>query len=356
VLHDLANAAKKPERESHMKFVHTADTHLGFEITKVSQEHPPGRKNRADAIFRNFLTVIDHAKTIEADLFVHSGDLFNKYYIPREILDELIRPLLDLERLGTRVLIIPGNHERSQFPFDLFHGAPGVHVFDEPKALTFHINGYTTCIAGFPFIRDHSRRLFDEALRETRYEGQRSDLNILITHQAFDQAVVGPNDFVFRPGRSDTVSRHTIPTDFDYVAAGHIHRYQILLHPLKPSLHFVYPGSIQRMSFAEMHEEKGFIEGEILHNRIETRFFPLPAYDMEMVQIEASGLSAADCEEAIKDQFWRFNEDLVIRFKLVGGERLKDYPDVDFQRLRAESPPVLDCQFALRTRQRWVMR
>ena len=64
-----------------MKFVHTADTHLGFEITKRIQCHPRGRKRRADSIFHNFLTVVEHALNIKADLFIHSGDLFNKYYI-----------------------------------------------------------------------------------------------------------------------------------------------------------------------------------------------------------------------------------------------------------------------------------
>ncbi len=99
---------------------------------------------------------------------------------------ELVEPIFELAKSGTRFLIIPGNHERSEF--------------------------------------------------------------------SFDQASVGPNDFVFRSGRQDTVSRATTPLDFDYIAAGHIHRYQVLDHPLKPGI--VYPGSTQRISFAEMYEYK----------------------------------------------------------------------------------------------------
>lgn len=106
----------------------------------------------------------------------------------------------------------------------------------------------------------------------TEYGQVRSDFNILVTHQAFDQACVGSNDFVFTAGRQDTVVRHTCPLEFEYIAAGHIHRYQTLSHPVKPQLNFLYPGSIQRMSFAERYEEKGFVEGELLGNRIETRF------------------------------------------------------------------------------------
>lgn len=339
-----------------MKFVHTADTHLGFEITKTTQSDPQGRQRRAASIFQNFAATVQYALEVEADLFIHSGDFFNKYYIPREILDELVRPIIDLQATGTRVLIIPGNHERSELPFDLFHGASNVYVFDQPKSLCLTLNGYAVGFAGFPFIRNDSKRTFLKFLEETEYAGLRSDFNILVTHQAFDQAVVGPVDFTFRPGRSDTVSRHTIPLDFDYIAAGHIHRYQILSHPLKPRLNFVYPGSIQRISFAEMEEEKGFVFGEVLNGRIETSFIPLPVYDMEIVPVEAAGLSAEACEEDIMSQFWRFSEEMVIRFNLTGGEKASDYPDVDFQKLRGKMPPVLECQFAIKTEKRWILK
>lgn len=337
-----------------MKFVHTADTHLGYEVTRAVRAHPRGRRKRGEMVLQNFRRVVQHALQSEVDLFIHSGDLFNKYDIPEQTLEALIHPMLSLSKAGIPVLVIPGNHERSQFPFDLFHGAKGIYVFDHPKSIALAVEGYTVGIAGFPFIREGSGRLFFQALEETEYQGMRTDFNILVTHQAFDGAVVGPADFHFRTGRRDTVSRMHVPTDFAYIAAGHIHRYQILPHPLKSGLGFVYPGSIQRMSFAEMHEDKGFIEGELLHDRIETRFVSLPAWGMEMVEVKAAGLSSGECEEAIKEQFWRFNEDLVIRFNLTGGTRLRDYPDMDFTRIREQMPPVLECQFALRTGNRWT--
>jgi exonuclease SbcD len=339
-----------------LKFVHTADTHLGFEVTKIAQSDPRGRQNRADAIFKNFETIVKSAIEMEADLFIHSGDLFDKYYIPREILDDLTGPFRHLVNAGIPVLLIPGNHERSEFPFDLFHGAKNVFVFDGPKSLSLTLNGYSVGIAGFPFIREDARRTFLKALEETEYSGLRSDFNILVTHQAFDQATVGPVDFTFRKGRPDTVSRQTVPLDFAYIAAGHIHRHQMLSHPLKPRLQFVYPGSIQRISFAEMNEEKGFVIGEVLTDRIETRFMPLPVYDMEIVHIEAAGRSAKDLEETIRSQFWRFREELVIRFNLIGGKMLSDYPGLDYQELRAKMPPILECQFMMRTGKSWVMR
>ena len=193
-------------------------------------------------------------------------------------------------------------------------------------------------------------------MEATEYQDLKTDYNLLVTHQAFDGAMVGPVDFMFRPGRRDTVSRCHLPTDFDYIAAGHIHRYQILSHPMKPELRFVYPGSTQRMSFAEMYEDKGFIEGEVLHDRVETRFIPLPAYEMELVRLKAKGMSGTELKKAIEDQYWRFRDDLVIRFNLTGGLRTRDYPDVDFENMRAGMPAILECQFAIQTGKRWVIK
>ena len=105
-----------------------------------------------------------------------------------------------------------------------------------------------------------------------------------------------------------------------------------------------------------MNEDKGFIEAEVINNRIETRFIPLPVYDMEIVEIKASGLSAEECVKEIRDQFWRFDENRIIRFNLTGGSKTGDYPDVDFQALRAEMPPIIECLFAIKAGSRWIMK
>ncbi len=339
-----------------MRFIHTADTHLGFEILKEGRGDVQGRRRWADSIKANFSKVVGHASEMGADLFIHSGDLFNKHYIHRETMEELVGPIVELGRMGVPVLIIPGNHERSEFPFELFQGASNIFVFDRPKSLVLRLEGYAVGFAGFPFIRNDSRRAFLRALEETDYSGLRADLNFLVTHQAFDGATVGPGHFTFKAGRPDTVSRGTLPLDFDYVAAGHIHLYQVLSHPLRPQMRIVYPGAIQRMSFAEMEEEKGFVVGEIAEGRVGTSFVPLPACSMEIVEIQAAGLTARECEHVIADQAWRFGADLVIRFNLTGGEKASDYPDVDFDAMRARMPKAMQCQFAIRVGKRCIFR
>ena len=77
---------------------------------------------------------------------------------------------------------------------------------------------------------------------------------------------------------------------------------------------------------------------------------------MEIVEIEAAGLTAADCDAALRSQFWRCHDDLVLRFKLTGGKRISDYPEIDVERIRREMPSVIECQFTVKLGDRWVQK
>ncbi len=72
--------------------------------------------------------------------------------------------------------------------------------------------------------------------------------------------------------------------------------------------------------------------------------------------IMAAGMDAEECERTIESQFWRFSEDLVIRFNLTGGTKLRDYPHLDFDKIRTRMPPVLECQFAIKAGKKWILR
>lgn len=105
-----------------------------------------------------------------------------------------------------------------------------------------------------------------------------------------------------------------------------------------------------------MEEEKGFVAGEMEGGSVYVRFVPVPAHDMEIVEIRAAGLTAEACRRAIEAQHRRLREDLVIRFNLTGGSAISDYPDLDFRSIRAAMPPVMECGFAIRAGTRWVYR
>jgi hypothetical protein len=72
---------------------------------------------------------------------------------------------------------------------------------------------------------------------------------------------VGPAGFTFRGGK-DVVPRSALPREFHAVLSGHIHRRQVLEGTPSGGPPVLYPGSVERTSFAEKDEEKGFYEIE----------------------------------------------------------------------------------------------
>ena len=63
---------------------------------------------------------------------------------------------------------------------------------------------------------------------------------------------------------------------FEYVAMGHIHKYQVLTHQRPP---IVYPGSLERIDFGEEREKKGFVIEGAWKIPSEERFVWVVAYD-----------------------------------------------------------------------------
>jgi hypothetical protein len=76
-----------------MKFVHTADTYLGFDFIKTpSPDEKVEGKGRSGCI-RNFLAVVKHALTVQADSSSTAGS-FQQVLHPQRQADLLIRPFL----------------------------------------------------------------------------------------------------------------------------------------------------------------------------------------------------------------------------------------------------------------------
>ena len=88
-----------------------------------------------------------------------------------------------------------------------------------------------------------------------------ADLRLLCLHQTVEGAQVGPADFTFRRG-PDVIAGRSIPPGFAAVLAGHIHRHQVLDHDLDGvpfAAPVFYPGALERTSFAERAEPKGYL-------------------------------------------------------------------------------------------------
>jgi exonuclease SbcD len=295
------------------RVIFCSDTHLGF-------DHPirprSERVQRGPDFFANFQRVLDYAQRTAADLVVHGGDFFFRSRVPAVIVDRAYQMLLEFVACGIPIAIVPGNHERSELPPSLFLNHPLIRVFDRPRTHRFEFDGASLAVSGFPYLR-RVRAHFRTAVEESGSDCVPADHRILCVHHAVDGAVVGPAGFTFH-GAADVIAADQLPERINCVLAGHIHRHQVLDHRVP----VVYCGSIERTSFAERGETKGFCElifrrkatvPEVLFHELPTR--PMVDFDGRGYGSPAALLAAFEVQAAL----WQ--PQALVRIQLA------DYPD-----------------------------
>jgi DNA repair exonuclease SbcCD nuclease subunit len=145
-------------------------------------------------------------------------------------------------------------------------------------------------------------------------------------HQAVEGAQVGTNNYTFRSG-ADVVRGRDIPAQFSAVLSGHIHRAQTLTHDLRGlplAAAVIYPGSIERASFAERTEDKGYVILTIgLTDRdrgalLEESFVRLPARPMVSLLFEPTVTDTQEVSSQLEGRLGELDPDSVVRVVLQG--------------------------------------
>lgn len=241
-----------------MRVLFVSDTHLGFDLPRRPRVD---RRRRGPDFFACFARALEPALRGEADVVVHGGDLLYRSRVPASLVEDALRPLLRVAEAGVPVLIVPGNHERSAIPYPLLASHPRLHVFRRPGTITLEGQGLRVALAGFPYAHG-VRRAFPGLLAATGYRQVEADARVLCLHQCIEGALCGPPPgFTFRDGE-DVVRACDLPSDLAVVLCGHIHRHQVLREDLRGrplSAPVIYAGSVERTSFAEREETKGFV-------------------------------------------------------------------------------------------------
>jgi DNA repair exonuclease SbcCD nuclease subunit len=329
-----------------------ADTHLGFDLPVRPRIE---RRRRGHDFFENFDRVLDAAKDLAADLVVHGGDLFYRRRIPASLVQRAFLPLKRVADSGIPVYVVPGNHERSEIPYPMLALHPGIHIFDRPKTLVVEIDGSRIALAGFPFERTAIRDRFSSILAGASWQGVNADLHLLCVHQAFEGATVGPSDYTFRYS-DDVVRMADVPNRFAAVLSGHIHRHQVLVRDLRgdvaPAPVF-YPGSIERTSFAERDEAKGYMlldfqksaGGELALSSWE--FLRLPARPMIIRDIHAGRFPSGRLRSVVIQAIDESPPDAVLRLRIHGKLSEQDRAVLAASNLRSLTPTTMNLEASL---------
>ena len=305
-----------------VKITFLSDTHLGFDYPVKPRIE---RRRRGEDFFRNFHRVLDGAVKSGADLVVHGGDLFFRSRVPAVIVDKVYGALFEFAGRGIPIAIVPGNHERSRLPESLYLAHPNIHVFVKPMTYTLEVKGAAVHLSGFPFERRDIKTRFPEILADAGWKDIKDGLKLLCLHQAVEGAQVGPSNYTFRNG-DDVVKYSDLPPDCHAVLAGHIHRRQVLEGESENRIErppVIYPGSIERTSFAEKKEEKGYYNLEFgpsdgkgwkLGRMV---FCRLPARPMADLVLDG-GVGAENIESYLSGRITGLHRDSIVRIRNSG--------------------------------------
>ncbi|KKQ32713.1 MAG: Nuclease SbcCD, D subunit [candidate division TM6 bacterium GW2011_GWF2_37_49] len=269
-----------------IKFFHLADTHFGVEnYGKIDLQ--TGIHSRLLDFDKALGVCVGKAIEENIDFLVFCGDAY-KTATPTPTQQKLFtKQMFRLYDAGIPVIIVVGNHDHpfcfgKSHSLDIFSYLPveGFHVFSKPDILTLKTKTGHVQIVGIPWpnrsnlIASENHR-FKSNSEITSFLSEKvgqiisglaqqldpSLPSVLVAHltvstglfSGSEKCAVFGSDPVFLPSQLAIAP-------FDYVALGHLHRYQNLNNGGTP---VVYSGSIERIDLGERKEPKGFCSVEI---------------------------------------------------------------------------------------------
>ncbi len=281
-----------------MKFLHTADWHLGQKLLSNDREE----EHRLA-----LLHLADLVEAQQADALIVAGDVFDignpPHYARRLYYDFLHRMLSSSCR---HVIIIGGNHDSPSMldaPRELLRtlnvhvvGAATGNIVDEIIELKDAAGRLEAVVAAVPFLRDgdlrssvsgeigadrmeHIKAAILEHYRQAAAacEPYRAlGIPIIATGHLYAAGAVASDrqDNIYI-GNMDNIDARTFPDVFAYVALGHLHRMQ----SVAGLAHVWYAGSLIPLSFSETRDDKAVLavvfEGATLQS---VTPLPLPTF------------------------------------------------------------------------------
>ncbi len=295
-----------------MRVLFVSDTHLGFDLPARPRVV---RRRRGEDFFRNFELALETARTREIDVVVHGGDLLYRSRVPAGLAEMALAPLKRLAAAGVPVILVPGNHERGRMPYPLLALDERLHVFDRPRSIVLEAHGIRTAFVGFPYSCEVRRR-FPQLYAEASRDVTGADVRVLCIHHCIEGATCGPGDFMFRDG-PDVIRTADLPREVAVTLSGHIHRHQVLRPPGTGPV--VYAGSVERTSFAEAPEVKGFVVLELARSGLTSfEFRPLPTRPMVARTLHFDGQGGIDAPARLAGAIASAPPDAVVQLRVSG--------------------------------------
>ena len=300
-----------------MKFLHLADTHIGIE-NYGRIDASTGLHTRLQDFVASLRHAFETAVQEQVDAVLFAGDAYRSCdpspTHQREFASQ-VRRLVDAD---IPVVMVTGNHDSpvsfgKATSLDIFGTlqTAGVHVANRDKLITLETKSGPLQVACLPWL--HRSRLAAHSdyhkLDQEQIVAALQDLGadlitglaeqvdpahpaLLLAHVTAADAALSGTEQTALIGRDPVFLTSTLAhRAFDYIALGHIHRFQDLNPGGAPPV--VYSGSIERIDFGEEREAKGFclvsIEeaepGQDVRRKVDYQFVSSPARTFRTIAV-----------------------------------------------------------------------
>lgn len=303
-----------------MKILHLADIHIGME-NYGRIDSTTGLNTRLIDYLDRFAEALQIGIEHEVDLVLIAGDIYKNRTPNPTHQREFARRLRSVLDRGIPVFMLVGNHDVSAAAgkahsveiFDTL-AIDGVTIADRLGIHTIETRAGSIQIVAVPWISRHAILTKDD-IRELPFaeleaellrrvgawleqvpERLRGDLPAILTfHGTVSNATYGAersvmlgNDLILPPSL-------LAQPGIQYVALGHIHRYQVLSE--NPPM--IYPGSIERIDFSEESEQKQVVIVEIENNWEDASYQPIAVHPRPFVTIKVDVTGSSDPMERV---------------------------------------------------------
>jgi len=325
-----------------IKFIHLSDIHIGLQ-THGRINAATGKNTRLEDILKSLDFVFECAQQTSVDLVLIAGDIFHRENPqPTEEIEFSKRVLKLVQKTKAKVVMVLGNHDYPSAggkasAVEIFPALDieGVTIVRKPELINLNTENGPVQIACMPWAGRSSLLAKDEYKslnsQEIQIEIEKRLIAIirdLSTKAVNDIPSIFMGHLAARDAKLSGTERDTITTTdpivpvselnvkaFDYVALGHIHRFQNLNKDDAPPI--IYSGSIERIDFTEEKEKKGFVLGEIIEAEegwdCKYEFVETPARKFITIELDQGNL------ESDEDLEKRFNKedisDAVVRVR-----------------------------------------
>ncbi|MBW4483429.1 MAG: exonuclease subunit SbcD [Tildeniella torsiva UHER 1998/13D] len=291
--------------------LHLSDIHMGSGFAHGRLNPETGLNTRLEDFIAALTRCIDRALAESVALVLFGGDAFPDATPPPLVQQALARQFCRLSAAGIPTVLLVGNHDQhaqgmggASLSIYRTLGVPGVMVGDRLETHRIDTRNGPVQVVTLPWLTKSTlltrpetegfsmaqvNELLLDRLR-VALEGEIRRLDpaipaILLAHAMVDTATYGAERFL-ATGRGFNIPMAMLARPcFDYVALGHVHRYQVLCEqPL-----MIYPGSIERVDFSEEAEAKGYLLVQVSKENTQAEFCPLPVRPFKTIQVDLTG-------------------------------------------------------------------